>query len=189
MLNSHEIYDHFLPYEGLNQAWCWVYLLRGIRRREKAITERNEMVEILESVQYVTIAMYADNKPYLVTLSHGYDRERHCIYFHCAKEGKKIDILNSNSAVWGQALLDKGYVQGECDHIFATVQFSGRITFIDDLAEKKHALRVMIGCLEDNPSKVIAAKVKDSAVQELGIGRIDIEYLSGKRAKKTDAST
>jgi nitroimidazol reductase NimA-like FMN-containing flavoprotein (pyridoxamine 5'-phosphate oxidase superfamily) len=73
--------------------------LREIRRREKTITERNEMIEILESVQYVTIAMCADNEPYLVTLSHGYDRECHCIYFHCAKEGKKIDILNSNSVV------------------------------------------------------------------------------------------
>jgi len=147
------------------------------------------MVEILESVQYVTIAMCADNEPYLVTLSHGYDRERHCIYFHCAKEGKKIDILNSNNVVWGQALLDKGYVQGACDHIFATVQFKGKVTFIDDVVEKKHALRVMIGCLEDNPSKVIAAKVKDNAVQKLGIGRIDIEYLSGKKAEKTDVST
>ena len=147
------------------------------------------MVEILESVQYVTIAMCADNEPYLVTLSHGYDRERHCIYFHCAKEGKKIDILNSNSVVWGQALLDKGYVQGDCDHIFATVQFKGRVTFIDDLTEKKHALRVMIEGLDDNPSKVISAKVKDSAVEELGIGRIDIEYLSGKRAEKADVSS
>ncbi len=163
--------------------------MRKIRRKEKAITERNEMIEILMSVRYVTIAMCADNEPYLVTLSHGYDRERHCIYFHCAKEGKKIDILNSNNVVWGQALLDKGYVQGDCDHIFATVQFKGRVTFIDDLVEKKHALRVMIKCLEENPSKVIAAKVKDSAVQELGIGRIDIEYLSGKRAEKADVST
>ena len=166
-----------------------MYLVRKIRRKEKAITERNEMIEILMSVRYVTIAMCADNEPYLVTLSHGYDRERHCIYFHCAKEGKKIDILNSNNVVWGQALLDKGYVQGDCDHIFSTVQFKGKVTFVDDLIEKKHALRIMIECLEDNPSKVIAAKVKDSAVDKLGIGRIDIEYLSGKRAEKANVSS
>ena len=163
--------------------------MRELRRRERAITERNEMLEILESVQYVTIAMCADNEPYLVTLSHGYDREHHCIYFHCAKEGKKIDILNSNNVVWGQALLDKGYVQGDCDHIFSTVQFKGKVTFVDDLIEKKHALRIMIECLEDNPSKVIAAKVKDSAVDKLGIGRIDIEHLSGKRAEKANVSS
>ncbi len=160
-----------------------MYLVREIRRKEKAITERNEMIEILESVQYVTIAMCTDNMPYLVTLSHGYDREHNCIYFHCAKEGKKIDILNSNSVVWGQALLDKGYVQGDCDHIFATVQFKGRVTFIDDLVEKKHALRVMIECLEDNPSEVIAAKTEDKSVQQVCIGRIDIEYLSGKKTE------
>ena len=46
----------------------------------------------------------------------------------------------------------------------------------------------MIECLENNPSKVIAAKIRDSAVQKLSIGRIDIEDLSGKRAEKADVS-
>ncbi|GAG43343.1 unnamed protein product, partial [marine sediment metagenome] len=58
--------------------------------------------------KYITIAMSNDNEPYLATLSHGYNAEEKCIYFHCAKEGKKIDILNENDVVWGQALIDRG---------------------------------------------------------------------------------
>jgi len=65
-----------------------------MRRKEKEITDKEEMINILENAEYITIAMSRNNEPYLVTLSHGYDRNQNCIYFHCAKEGKKIDFLN-----------------------------------------------------------------------------------------------
>ena len=47
-------------------------------------------------------------------------------------EGKKIDILKENNIVWGQAMIDKGYIQGKCDHLYATVQFRGKIVFVED---------------------------------------------------------
>jgi len=86
--------------------------MRGIRRKEKAITDEKTMKKILSEVAYVTIALCKDNQPYLVSLSHGYDSDKNCIYFHCASEGKKIDYLKENNVVWGQAIIDKGYVQG-----------------------------------------------------------------------------
>jgi nitroimidazol reductase NimA-like FMN-containing flavoprotein (pyridoxamine 5'-phosphate oxidase superfamily) len=158
--------------------------MRSIRRKEKEITDRNEMLDILDQANYVVVAMCKDNEPYLVTLSHGYDRERNCIYFHCAKEGKKVEILAVHNKVWGQALLDKGYVQGSCDQLYATTQFKGRVTFIDDIAEKRHALKVMIKALEDDPKKVMDRQLEDESVKGVQIGRIDLEYLSGKKSDK-----
>jgi len=158
--------------------------MRGIRRKEKEITDINEMIKILEMAQYITIAMCKDNEPYLATLSHGYDRDRHCIYFHCATEGKKIDILSNNNLVWGQALIDKGYVQGACDHLYATTQFKGTVTFVKDKEEKIYGLKTMIRALDDNPEKLMAEQISDKSVARIGIGRIDIEYMSGKKAEK-----
>ena len=68
--------------------------MRNIRRKEKAITNKDEMKRIIQTAQYITIAMCKDNQPYLVTLSHGYDPDRNIIFFHCAAEGKKIDYLS-----------------------------------------------------------------------------------------------
>jgi nitroimidazol reductase NimA-like FMN-containing flavoprotein (pyridoxamine 5'-phosphate oxidase superfamily) len=158
--------------------------MRSLRRKEKAITDKAEMVHILENCKYITLAVCQDNEPYLVTLSHGYDRECNCLYFHCAQEGKKIDILKANNLVWGQALLDKGYVQGACDHLFATTQFRGRVTFLEDYEDKKHALEVMIDTLEDDPPKVKGAQLTEKSITGVQIGRIDIEYLSGKKAEE-----
>ena len=158
--------------------------MKGIRRKEKAIENKEEMIAILEGSKYITIAMCQDDVPYLVTLSHGYDREKSCIYFHCAREGKKVDILTTNSAVWGQAIKDHGYAEGACDHLYATTQFKGSVSFIDDVKEKEHALRIMINSLEPNPELVIEEQITEKAVKQVHIGRIDIDYMSGKKSKE-----
>lgn len=155
-----------------------------LRRKEKEIADPAEMKAILGRTQYVTVAMCRDDEPYLATLSHGYDPERNAIYFHCAAEGKKIEFLKANGRVWGQAIVDRGYADGRCDHLFESVQFAGRVTFVAQAAEKRRALGVMIRQLESAPGKVEAEQVTDAAVERVCIGRIDIEFMSGKRSVK-----
>jgi nitroimidazol reductase NimA-like FMN-containing flavoprotein (pyridoxamine 5'-phosphate oxidase superfamily) len=161
-----------------------VNVVKGIRRKEKAIDSKDEMISILETSKYITIAMCNRNEPYLVTLSHGYDKKKNCIYFHCAREGKKVDILSQNNVVWGQATEDHGYADGACDHLYATTQFKGKVTFIEETKEKEDALRVMINSLESDPRKVIDEQINEKSVKRVHIGRIDIEYMSGKKAKE-----
>lgn len=159
-------------------------MMRGIRRKEKEITDKKEMLAVLDEAKYIVVAMCRDNEPYLATLSHGYDRERNCIYFHCAKQGKKVDILSEQNIVWGQALVDRGYVQGACDHLYVTTQFRGKVAFVENSDEKRHALEVMIYALEDHPQKVLEAQVNEKSIQDVQIGRIDIEFMSGKKSDK-----
>ena len=162
--------------------------MRGMRRKEKAIEDIAEMQNILGTVKHVTIAMCQDNEPYLVTLSHGYDSEEHCIFFHCASEGKKIDILKDNNIVWGQALVDEGYVQGACDHLYATVQFRGKVSFLEDFDRKKAALKNMISKLDDKPEELAKEQLTKKSINRVKIGRIDIEYMSGKKSKEVIVS-
>jgi nitroimidazol reductase NimA-like FMN-containing flavoprotein (pyridoxamine 5'-phosphate oxidase superfamily) len=159
-----------------------------LRRKEKEIKDPAEMKAILAGAKYVTVAMCRADEPYLVTLSHGYDKKKNAIYFHCAREGKKIEILTANNRVWGQVIVDRGYVDGHCDHLFATVQFRGRVSFIEDEAEKRHALATMIRQLESDPDKVIGHQVDAASVAKVHIGRIDLDHLSGKRSEKVIVS-
>jgi nitroimidazol reductase NimA-like FMN-containing flavoprotein (pyridoxamine 5'-phosphate oxidase superfamily) len=158
--------------------------MRGIRRKEKAITDEKIVKKILSKVAYITLALCKDNQPYLVSLSHGYDPNKNCIYFHCASEGKKIDYLKENNVVWGQAIIDKGYIQGSCDHLYATTQFKGKVTFITDFEEKKEALTNMVHKLDNNPDEVIYKQLTQQSITKISVGRIDIEYMSGKEAKE-----
>jgi len=167
--------------------------LRGendlLRRSDKAITDPKEMISILKEAKHITIAMSLNDEPYLVTLTHAYDEMKGCIYFHCAREGKKLGILRSNNQVWGQALVDIGYQQNQCDHLFKTTQFYGKATFTEDLKEKEHALRLMINKLDENPEKVIKEQITTHSLERVLIGRIDIVFMSGKKSDRVTIQT
>lgn len=156
-----------------------------IRRKDKEITDFDELKRILNSAGYMTLALCMDNQPYLVSLSYGYDGNLNRLYFHCAKEGKKLLYLKWNNKVWGQVLLDYGYVEGTCDHSYASIHFSGKVTFIDKLDGKRCAIECMIRKLDRKPEALIK-KLNLNKLEETVIGRIDIDYLSGKKSKGTN---
>jgi nitroimidazol reductase NimA-like FMN-containing flavoprotein (pyridoxamine 5'-phosphate oxidase superfamily) len=155
-----------------------------MRRRDKEITDPAEMRAVLQEATYIIVAMSVGDEPYLATLSHGYDEERNCVYFHCAPEGRKVEMLKANPNVWGQALVDGGYQQGSCDHFYRTVQFRGKVTFMADQTQKEHALRVMIHHLDEDPETVIAKQITPHSTGRILIGRIDITEMTGKKADK-----
>lgn len=154
-----------------------------VRRKDKEITNEPLLKKILKSATYVTIALSMDNQPYLVSLNHGYDEVQNCIYFHCALEGKKLGYLETNNNVWGQALLDYGYSQGKCTHLYASVHFSGKVTFLTDLDAKRQAIECMIRQLDKNPESLIT-NLNFDQLKNTVIGRIDINYMSGKKSKE-----
>ena len=150
-----------------------------VRRKDREITNIDELKRILKTTKFVTIALCMDNEPYLVSLSHGYDEKRHCIFFHCAAEGKKLVYMKANCRVWGQAVLDYG-VTDECDYAYSCVHFSGSATLIDDLNEKQHAIEVMVRQLSPNPEAKLA-KIKPEKLATTTMVRIDIDYMTGKQ--------
>ena len=154
-----------------------------LRRTDKEITDKQTLTKILKSTKYVTLALSMDNQPYLVSLSHGYDEKRNRIYFHCAREGKKLDYLRSNNVVWGQALLDQGYLEGECNHLFASVHFSGKAVFITDPDQKLTAIECMIRQLNRDP-KAFLSRFKPEKLKDTMIVGIDIDCLSGKKSEE-----
>jgi uncharacterized protein len=150
-----------------------------VRRKDREITDAQELKQVLKNTKYFTIALCMNNEPYLVALSHGYDQEKNCLYFHCAPEGKKLLYAQANPQVWGQAVEDYG-VTDECDYAYTSVHFSGKLVIISDLAEKRHAIEVLVRQVSLNP-EVKLAKVKPEKLEKTRMGRIDISYMSGKK--------
>jgi len=150
-----------------------------VRRKEREITDTEEMHNILKHTNYVTIALCMNNEPYLVALNHGYDQEKNCLYFHCAPEGKKLVYAKANSKVWGQAVLDFR-VTDECEYEYTCVHFSGNLSLVSELSEKKHGMEVLVRQVALNPKSKLA-KIKPEKLDKTTMGRIDISYMSGKK--------
>jgi len=152
-----------------------------VRRKDREITDVAALKQVLKTTNYITIALCMNNEPYLVSLSHGYDEAKNCLYFHCAPEGKKIEYLKVNNKVWGQAMLDYG-VTDDCDYAYASVQFQGTFHLINDLTEKTRAMEVLVRQLSKDPETKLA-KIKPEKLAKTTMGKININYLSGKQHK------
>jgi uncharacterized protein len=68
-----------------------------MRRKEKEIIDRTEIDQIIQACTVCHLGLSKDNLPYVVPLSFGYDGR--CIYFHCAREGRKLEFLAANAQV------------------------------------------------------------------------------------------
>jgi uncharacterized protein len=156
-----------------------------VRRKEREITDPEEMRQVLKTAKYVTVAFCRDNEPSLVSLTHGYDAEKNCVYFHCASEGKKLVYAAANNRVWGQALLDFGLTD-DCDYDYTSVMFEGTFNLIADAAEKWHAMQVLVRQASTKPEEKLS-KIKPEKLATTTLGRIDITYMSGKKHRIPEA--
>lgn len=160
-----------------------------MRRADKEIKDRKKLERILKETNYVTLALAKEGEPYVVSLSHSFEEEDGCIYFHCADEGKKLDFMRANPAVSGQALIDHGYHAGECSHLYVTAVFKGRVEFVEDLEGKRKILRHMILHQEKNPESLLTrldAFQAGGPIDKTVVGRIVIEELTGKKSAEVD---
>lgn len=73
-----------------------------MRREDRSVTELDGIEAILKECRTCHLAMVDEGKPYVVPLSYGYQLNEDgtlTLYFHSAKEGRKLDILRKNNLV------------------------------------------------------------------------------------------
>ncbi|MCJ7619404.1 MAG: pyridoxamine 5'-phosphate oxidase family protein, partial [Anaerolineae bacterium] len=65
-----------------------------MRRAEREIKDREAIEDILRRATVCRLAVCDGNVPYVVPLSFGY--ADNCLYFHSAREGRKIETIKAN---------------------------------------------------------------------------------------------
>ncbi len=152
-----------------------------MRRKDREIRDQAEARGILAKGKFAAIALCKDGEPYVVTMSYGFDASRNSLYFHCAREGQKIDFIRSNPAACATVVEDLGYRTGECLHAYRSVVIRGRLGIVEGIDEKKHAFTILIRHLETDPEPMIEKTLKNpKALEDVGILRLDIEDISAK---------
>ncbi len=152
-----------------------------MKKKEREITNKNTIIEILKNGKFATISMCRANEPYIVTLSYGFDLKRHSLYFHSVKEGLKGEFLRENSNVCGTVVNDLGYVMNECSHKYRSIVFWGKMVIVEDLEEKKYGFNVILNHLEDNPGKVKKRFLEnDQAYDKVCIIKLNLIEMTGK---------
>ena len=114
----------------------------GITKREREVTDINEIKEILDKSMIVHVGMVDDGEPYVVPMNYGYTLEDGglCIYLHGATVGRKIDIINKNPKVFFEMECDvtpfEGKVACQYGTTYASVMGKGTAVVLDDVNDK-----------------------------------------------------
>ena len=148
--------------------------MREMRRKDREIKDRKEIDEIMEKADVLHLAMAKDNIPYVVPLSFGYDGKN--IYFHCAKEGLKLDFIKKNPNVCFECVSYVKYepVMTSCDAgtKFISAIGRGRAEIVSDVEEKKKGLDAIVyhytkSKIEYPPNALLGTTIVKITVNEL----------------------
>lgn len=153
-----------------------------MRRRDREISDNLELEKIISKADVCRIALANDNLPYIVTMNYGYiNYPQKTFFFHCANEGKKIDMLRKNNHVCFEIDIDHEIVKGKkgCDwgSKFTSIVGYGNIDILTEKVEKIAGLdRIM-----SHYGGEREYEYNDNVVEQTTILRLRVTEMTGKR--------
>lgn len=123
---------------------------RGITRREREVTDMNEILGILDRARIVHVGMIDEDRPYVVPMNYGYtmDDGGLTLYLHGATAGRKLDVLRVNPRVFIEMDTDVVPFEGHaaCQHgtCYSSIMGDGVAEIIEDPEGKMHGLTILM---------------------------------------------
>lgn len=118
-----------------------------MRRSEKQVKSIEEIMKVIDACEVCRLAMFDDEAPYIVPLNFGYemDDELLRLYFHCATDGKKLDLIQKNGNVCFEMdcchALKPGQAACSYSYKFASIIGKGKAELLSSYEEKCKALQ------------------------------------------------
>lgn len=150
-----------------------------MRRKDKEITDTEAIVSIIRRSTVCRLGMSDDGQPYVIPMSFGY--QDGAVYFHCAPEGRKIEILRKNPRVCIEFDVDCLLKTGDsaCKwgfHFQSAIAF-GVAAIIEDSTKKQAALDIIMHQYSGD-----VFMYSESALDKIVVIRANVTELTGKAA-------
>lgn len=153
-----------------------------MRRRDREIETREEMLHVLNTCKVVHIAMHDEDGIYMLPMNFGYtyEEDKLVIYIHAALEGKKLDLLRENPKVGFEMDCDHELIEGRapCQYGFryASIVGKGYAEIVESPEEKISALIILMKCQTGE-----VFEFNERLVSIVSVVKITAEEFSGKR--------
>ena len=153
-------------------------MFRQMRRFKQQISD-GECIRILNEQPRGVLSVIGDNGyPYGIPLDHWYSEEDHRLYFHCAKEGHKLDAIKACDKV-SYCVYDEGYrKEGEWALNINSVVVFGRMHVVEDEWQKRIICENLCRKFTDDES--FLEKEMKNAFPRVCCLEIEIEHMTGK---------
>ena len=153
-------------------------MFRQMRRLNQQISDA-QCLEILKKEKRGVLSLLGDDGyPYGIPLNHFFSEEDNKIYFHCAKEGHKIDaIKNYEKASF--CVYDSGYRKdGEWALNINSVIIFGKIRLVTDLEITRKICINLVQKFTDDEKYF--EKALQNALPRVQCLEFEIEHMTGK---------
>lgn len=154
-------------------------MFHKMRRKNQELTcEENE--RILNTVSSGVLALYDDNGyPYAVPLNFVY--HGNAVYFHCAKEGHKIDaVKNCDKASFCVVAKDAVVAEKFATDYYSVIVF-GKVQIISEQEEMRSILRLLNSKLAPDFPKEGELEIEKD-INNVCIIKLEAELITGKAA-------
>lgn len=148
-----------------------------MRRSDLAMTEE-ETLSLIQASRFAVLSLIdPDGLPYGVALDYIY-KDNH-LYFHGAKEGRKIDSMKGNPNGCAVILGDTAVIQEKFGRQYTSAVVEGPIELIDDPEIKR---QVMTWVVETNSPDYIekGKKIIEKMLDRVLVYKMRMETVSGK---------
>lgn len=150
-------------------------------RLKKQQADMVKVEEILKRCTNGVLSINGDNGyPYGVPLSYAYANGK--IYFHCAKEGYKVDLLKADPKVTFTVVAQDNIIPEEFNTLYASVIAFGTVKLIDTPEEMKVPHAYIVDKYSRGYEEA-GAKYLDADMGRMYMGEITIDHITGKTAE------
>ena len=153
-------------------------MFRKMRRFKQQIPEK-ECIEVLKNEPRGVLSVLGDDGyPYGIPMDHWYSESDGKLYFHCAKEGHKLDAVGKCDKV-SYCVMDEGFRKdGEWALNIRSVIVFGRMRIVSD-EEKKREICTNL-CRKFTDDEAYLDKELKNAFPRVCCLELIPEYMTGK---------
>lgn len=152
-------------------------MFREMRLKDQQL-DAAEANEIMNRCTNGVLSINGDNGyPYGVPVSYAYADGR--IYFHCAREGYKVDLLKNDPHVSFTVVAQDDIIPEDFNTLYISAIAFGRARLIDDPEE----MRKIHGYIIDKYSKgheESGGRYLDSSISEIYMVEITVDHITAK---------
>lgn len=154
-------------------------MFKEMRRKDREIFNE-EIDEILVNGEYGILSTINENGyPYTVPLSYVYYDK--CIYFHCAREGQKLENINKNPKVSFCVVVNTEVLPDKFSTKYKSVIAFGEASEVSDEIKETVLFETIKkyskGFLEEGKKYIEKGKAHTKII------KIDIQHITGKARK------
>lgn len=152
-----------------------------MRRKDHEITDFKDIKYILVKGSICRLALSVDNIPYIVPLNYGVEfTDPMVLYFHCAPEGRKLEMLRRNKLVCFEIEVDTEIIGGKqaCDWSmnYKSVIGYGEVKILTDKNQMVHGLDILMKQYAGEADFSYNAKLLERMVML----KLTVDSISGK---------